>query len=124
MQVFKIVDADEWHAAEAQGVYRGSAADTRDGFIHLSTSEQLARTLTRHFPDADNLLLVAFDSDDLGAALKWENSGDEDDFPHLYGDLDLKLVRWTHAIAKKAAGVYALPVQAFVSQPEPPKRTN
>ena len=31
------------------GAFAGSADDLRDGFIHLSTREQLAGTIAKHF---------------------------------------------------------------------------
>jgi uncharacterized protein (DUF952 family) len=113
MQVFKIVDTDEWKAAQDAGVYSGSAADKTDGFIHLSTSAQLATTLTRHFAKADNLTLVSIDSDALKEALKWEPSASGDTYPHLYGDLDPAAVKWSAAIPKRPGGVFVLPVRAF-----------
>ncbi len=35
--------------SRAQGIYRGSADDARDGFIHFSTAAQVAGTAVRHF---------------------------------------------------------------------------
>src|ERR1700748_1480302 len=107
--VFKILPADDWRAAEEAKVYRGSAGDKRDGFIHLSTSDQLAGTLARHFSQQRNLVLVAIEADDLGDKLKWEESGNDGSFPHLYHALDLSLVRWVSTIGDKAPGVFALP---------------
>lgn len=124
MQVFKILPIDEWERAKEGGVYRGSADDKRDGFIHLSTSAQLAATLTRHFADATGLMLVALESDDLGDKLKWEDNGKGDSFPHLYHALDLSLVRWTSTIPNKAPGVFALPAQAFATSPAAPGRAS
>jgi uncharacterized protein (DUF952 family) len=42
--IYKICTAAEWRAAEAAGVYRGSAVDQRDGFIHFSTAKQAPET--------------------------------------------------------------------------------
>jgi uncharacterized protein (DUF952 family) len=124
MLVFKIVDADEWQAAQDIGAYRGSAADQKDGFIHLSTSAQLAGTLSRHFADADNLMLVAVDTDAMGEGLKWEATSSGDIYPHLYGDLALAAVEWASAILRKSPGVFALPVKAFVNTGEAPHKVN
>ena len=124
MQVFKIVDANEWKAAQDAGVYSGSAADKTDGFIHLSTSAQLATTLTKHFAKLDNLTLVAIETDALSSALKWEPSSNGDSYPHLYGDLQLAAVKWSTPIPKRPGGVFVLPVEAFTQAGGPPKRTN
>jgi len=45
---FKIVDAAEWTEARKAGAYAGSAVDLADGYIHLSTAEQLEETARRH----------------------------------------------------------------------------
>ena len=90
--VYKIVPAVLWREAQAQGVFRGSEHDKRDGFIHFSTAEQAAETAARHFAGQDDLLLVAVDSVALGAALKWEPSRGGALFPHLYGELALNAV--------------------------------
>jgi uncharacterized protein (DUF952 family) len=109
MLIFKIVHSDEWHAAEATGLYRGSAKDRADGFLHFSTEEQLIGTLTRYYADADNLVLVAVDADSLGDALKYEPSTAGALYPHLYGDLPLPVVRWVRPIARDAQDKFTLP---------------
>ncbi len=116
MQLFKILARKEWNAAKKAGVYRGSADDVRDGFIHLSTSAQLAETLSRHFAHATDLVLVSLDSDSLGAALKWEPGGHGTDFPHLYGEIDPSRVLWSEPIGLKSPGVFRLPVRAYVDR--------
>lgn len=90
-------------------MYRGSAADLRDGFIHFSTAAQLAGTLVKHFAQQRDLILVAVDANTLGPALKWEASRGGDQFPHLYGDLPLTAVRWTRPLPEEADGKRALP---------------
>ena len=40
--IYKLMTAAEWDAAWAEGVYRGSEQDERDGFIHFSTAAQIA----------------------------------------------------------------------------------
>lgn len=124
MLVFKILHKDEWQAAQAVRSFTGSQDDRRDGFIHLSTSAQLAGTLARHFPEATGLILVAMQTDLLGEALKWEASRDGESFPHLYGALDLKWVVWASPIENKAPGVFKLPVEAFAELRPPRGRAN
>lgn len=83
MAIFKIFRAAEWAAFEAAGVFAGSADDLRDGFLHLSTDEQLEGTLARHFTGEAGLVVaevdVAGDAD-----LRWEVSRGGARFPHLY----------------------------------------
>jgi uncharacterized protein (DUF952 family) len=86
-RVYKIMSQDDWASAMVSGEYQGSAADLADGFIHLSAADQAAETARRHFAGRDDLVLVTFDADDLGEALKWEPSRGGALFPHLYGPL-------------------------------------
>ena len=92
--IYKVLPAAEWQAAASTGAYYGSADDVRDGFIHLSSLSQIAGTLARHFANAPDLLLVAFDSDQLGPHLKFETSRGGSLFPHLYAPLPTHLALW------------------------------
>lgn len=85
--VYKILPAGDWQGAVAAGSYAGSADDTRDGFIHLSTAEQLPGTAEKFFKGQRGLVLVQFAAADLGPALKWEPSRGGALFPHLYAVL-------------------------------------
>jgi len=90
--IYKICTAAEWHDAERDGAYRGSAVDLRDGFIHFSTAEQAAETAAKWFAGQPDLVLVSVDAEALGEHLKWEPSRGGQLFPHLYGPLPLSAV--------------------------------
>ncbi|MBL8905579.1 MAG: DUF952 domain-containing protein [Rhizobiales bacterium] len=92
--IYKICPADAWREAEEKGTFAGSAIDRRDGFIHLSAAHQLRETARRHFAGQEGLVLVAFESEDFGADLKWEASRGGDLFPHVYGVLPAASARW------------------------------
>jgi uncharacterized protein (DUF952 family) len=86
-RVYKILSTAEWSSAKAAGAFEGSADDRRDGYIHLSAEAQWRETARRWFAGRYELVLVAFESEDLGEDLKWEPSRGGDLFPHLYGPL-------------------------------------
>ncbi|HEY4113140.1 MAG TPA: DUF952 domain-containing protein [Rhizomicrobium sp.] len=88
---------------------KGSDNDRADGFLHFSTAEQLMGTLTHYYAAADDLVLVAVDSDVLGDALKFEASRDGVLFPHLYAALPQSAVRWVKPISRSASGEFVLP---------------
>jgi len=90
--IYKIVSADEWRAAETQGVFHGAAIDLTDGYIHFSSAEQVEETAARHFAGKADLLLVAIAVVKLGDALKWEVSRGGALFPHLYAPLTMDAV--------------------------------
>src|SRR3974390_2568104 len=102
--IYKIMTRAEWEEAEAAGVYRGSAHDARDGFIHFSAAAQLTETARKYFSGVPDLVLLAVDLNALGNspspqpspargegaaphALRWEPSRGGELFPHLYADL-------------------------------------
>lgn len=107
--IYKICTAAEWAEAERAGVYRGSAVDRRDGFIHFSTSEQAAETAAKWFAGQRDLVLVAVDADVLGDKLKWEPSRGGAMFPHLYGELEIKAVLRVDPLPLDSAGHHMFP---------------
>jgi len=108
--IYKICDLASWRAAEALGIYRGSADDARDGFIHFSTAAQLAETAAKHFAGQTGLMLVAIDAERSSQdRLKWEPSRGGDLFPHLYAALPLAAVRWARPLADEVDGRRPLP---------------
>ena len=88
MLIYKIATIEQWRAAKREGVFAGSPVDLADGFIHFSTAEQARETAARHFADRRDLVLVAFEADALGPALRFEPSRGGALFPHLYASLD------------------------------------
>lgn len=101
---FKIVDAAEWDAARAAGAYAGSAVDLQDGYIHLSTADQLEETARRHYAGREGLRLLEVDMDRLGA-VKWEPSRGGALFPHQYGELPVAAVVSDRSLSVSADGV-------------------
>ncbi|MBS0333986.1 MAG: DUF952 domain-containing protein [Proteobacteria bacterium] len=92
-RIYKILSRAEWVAARAVGRFDGSAVDRKDGFIHFSTAAQAQETARRHFAGQTGLVVLEVEADDLGGSLRWEPSRGGDLFPHLYGGLDVSLVR-------------------------------
>lgn len=105
--VYKIVPADLWRAAEADGVFRGAPVDVRDGFIHLSAVSQVRETAARHFAGAEDLLLVTVAV--AGLHIRWEPSRGGDLFPHLYGELPLSAVLKVELLPLGPSGTHAFP---------------
>lgn len=98
-----------WEAAVRDDIYRGSPDDHRDGFIHLSSSGQVAGTLARHYAGQSDLVLIAYDAAALADALKWEPSRGGELFPHVYGPLAPAAALWVRPIAVEADGGHTLP---------------
>jgi uncharacterized protein (DUF952 family) len=108
-RIYKICSASAWREAERQGVFRGSADDARDGFIHFSSAPQVAETARKHFFGEPSLVLIEVDADALGVRLRWERSRNGELFPHLYGELDLGAVRAVLNLHVRADGTHDIP---------------
>ena len=90
-------------------MYRGSADDIRDGFIHFSTAPQVEETARKHYSGQTGLFLIAVDADLLGKPLRWERSRNEQLFPHLYGELDLGAVTGVLDMRARPDGTHDIP---------------
>jgi uncharacterized protein (DUF952 family) len=91
-RIYKLLDGASWRAAQAAGVFTGSAVDARDGFIHFSDASQARETAGLYFHGQDDLWLLAVETDRLDAELRWEASRRGALFPHLYGSLPVAAV--------------------------------
>ncbi len=89
---YKILTADEWAQFEADGVFRGAPVDLEDGYIHLSTAEQLQSTLDKYFAGQTGLVIAEVDLAPFGEQLKWEEARGGQLFPHIYGALPMSAV--------------------------------
>ena len=105
--LFHILPADDWHQAKTEGSY-GPASLEREGFIHLSTARQLVKTATRFYRGQRGLLVLRIREESLLAKLVFEPA-DGDEFPHLYGKLNLDAVVDSVAFPPKPDGTFDFP---------------
>jgi len=89
---WKILTTDQWAAFETAGAYHGAPVDIADGYIHLSTSDQLQGTLDKHFAGQTGLVILEIDLTALGETVRWEVSRGGALFPHVYGVLPMTAV--------------------------------
>ena len=104
--IYKILSKAEWRAAPAAGVFRGSAVDLNDGYIHFSSAAQAPETAAKHFSGRHDLMLFAVEAENLGSQLHWETSRGGERFPHLYAELPLSAVVWVRPLPLGADGRY------------------
>lgn len=89
--IYKILVFKDWQSWA--DIYRGSAHDLRDGFIHFSTATQLQETLNKFYGKEDEVVIAEFDASDLAENLQWDTSREGEKFPHLYGNLKTGLAK-------------------------------
>lgn len=107
--IYKITPRVAWEEAEQRGKFEGAAIDLQDGYIHFSSSDQVAETAAKHFAGQHDLLLVAVDADSLDDALKWEVSRGGALFPHLYAHLSMQSVLWAKPMPLSEDGEHIIP---------------
>ena len=107
--IYKICPAELWREAQSRSRFDGAQVDLADGFIHFSTADQVVETARRHFSGQSDLMLLAVDSVELGASLRWEPSRGGDLFPHLYGPLATHAVLWAEPLPLDGEGRHLFP---------------
>lgn len=84
---FKLLRSDEWQNWRESGVFTGAPVDIADGYIHLSSRDQVRETAAKWFADVDPLFLVMVDLVELRDTVRWEPSRGGALFPHVYGPI-------------------------------------
>jgi uncharacterized protein (DUF952 family) len=85
-----LCSAADWRAAQATGEHRPKSLD-ENGFVHLSTREQVHLPANRLYAGRTDLVLLRIDATQLTSPIRWEPGVATDPdamvFPHLYGPL-------------------------------------
>lgn len=107
--ILHITTYEAWQTAQENGVYEPPSLAT-EGFIHCSTAEQAVGVANALYRGQTDLVLLAIDADKTRAALRYEDcyeAGQE--FPHLYGPLNLDAVVQVLPFPPDDDGRFSLP---------------
>jgi len=108
---YKVLTADQLALLEHEGSFAGAPVDLADGYIHLSTADQLAATIDKHFAGQSDLQIAAIDLEALDEAVRWEESRGGALFPHIYDTpLTLDVVLAYGPLEREEDGSIRLPV--------------
>lgn len=107
MFVYKILSAQDWAIAEAEGVSR-TDLDEGDGYVHLSTRAQVGETLALHYAGTKDVRLLEYAVEGVGD-VRWEPSRGGQLFPHLYGRLRIDKAARIWRLSVGADGAPMLP---------------
>ncbi len=111
-RIYKILTRRAWDEAKVTGVFLGAPIDIQDGYIHFSTAAQAGETARLHFRGQHDLILVGFEAEAFGDALRWEPSRGGQLFPHLYGPLATDKAVSTDELPLDAEHVPVMPTLA------------
>lgn len=115
--IFHITTKLAWEDAKKSGEYRAASLLT-EGFIHCSTLAQVLPVANSFYKDQDGLILLTIEDTLLSSDLKWEApSGgtpppgvpEGDQFPHIYGPINLDAVVDIVELISNPDGTFSLP---------------
>ena len=98
--IFHVAERSDWE--KRSGGFYHPAGFLEEGFIHLCTPEQLVGVVGRFYLDRDDLVLLTINPEKLKNKLVYEDLyGHGDEFPHLYGKLNVDAVVEARAFSTK-----------------------
>lgn len=107
MKILHITTKTDWRTALEAGAYKADSLET-EGFIHCSRADQVAKVANAFYAGQAELVLLHIDTDALQSDLRWE-AADGDEFPHIYGPVNLEAVASVEAFAPGKNGVFQYP---------------
>jgi histidine triad (HIT) family protein len=112
--ILHIAKKSDWEKARAKGELAPSSLE-REKFIHFSFPAQVVESANRHYRGEKDLVLLRVDPNKLKASLKLEPSRGGEEFPHLYGPLNVDAVMEAMPFQEFGSEGFSLPAQAGVS---------
>ena len=103
-----ITTEDTWQCALLAGYY-APAQFAAEGFIHLSTIDQVITVANRFYRGLSRAILLTIDPHRLQGEVRYEPGDDGAWFPHLYGVLNLDAVIAVQPFTPDNSGTYILP---------------
>ena len=106
--IFHITHKNQWQQAQQQGFYRCDSLGS-EGFIHCSRREQVVWVADSFYRAHTSLVLLCIDSAVVQAEVKHETIENGEQFPHIYGVLNLDAVVDILDFAPGKDGLFELP---------------
>jgi uncharacterized protein (DUF952 family) len=96
--IFHVTTSAGWKQALEQGSYQAESL-ALEGFIHCSKQSQLTGVLERYYKNQTGLVLLHIDESKVTAPLQYDFSPSvNEEFPHIYGPLNLDAIDKTEAL--------------------------
>jgi uncharacterized protein (DUF952 family) len=109
--IYHIAFRSDWEEALRNGEYRMSTLGKtleEEGFIHASTSRQVAPVANLLYPEGSDLLVLEIDTDRLYFEVRYDYVADQNElFPHIYGPLNTGAVVRTHRLTRGDDGQFS-----------------
>lgn len=108
-RIYHLACRADWATAHPDVGYRHPSLED-EGFVHLSTGDQVIASADLYLAGREDLLLLTVATERLVAPLRWEHSASRGvDFPHLFGPLNLDAVVLAQPLPPGEDGRFAFP---------------
>ena len=108
--IYHITKPTIWNSGLSNGAYVPVEFD-KDGFIHCSKEDQVLDVAGRYYSGQTELLLLRIEPSRLTSKLVYENLiGGDEQFPHIYGPLNINAVDSTAEFTMNSDGNFEFPV--------------
>ena len=112
-ELLHITDRACWEDAVRAGEYRMSTRGVtleQEGFIHCSLRHQLRAVAELVYSDADDLVVLVIDSEQVPANIRYEAAvAGGEHYPHIYGALPVGAVTEVVSVGRAEGGRMILP---------------
>jgi uncharacterized protein (DUF952 family) len=109
--IFHITRREQWTRAKRVGLYMGDTLGT-EGFIHSSTPQQVLKVANRVFRGRKGLVLLCIDPEKVRPEIRYEAAQDGEEYPHIYGPLNVDAVVQALKFEPGEDGTFVLPKEA------------
>lgn len=107
--IFHITQPALWEKAKSSGIYNGDTLES-EGFIHCSTRSQVVGVANRFFRNQENLILLCIDDCKVKPEIRYEVVEEEEQYPHIYGGLNIDAVLEVIDFEAGKDGLFELPL--------------
>ena len=89
--IFHISKREQWEKTKLERVYRTDTLASQ-GYIHCSNSQQIVKVANVKYHGQKELVLLYITTDRVQSEIKYENAGNEELYPHIYGPLNIDAI--------------------------------
>lgn len=101
-RLYHIAERQRWSDGSESGSYNPASMDV-DGFIHCSFERQVQRSLDKFFSSQGAVVVLEIDPGLLKSEVRVEPA-DGDEFPHIYGAINVDAVVATKLLVRGDEG--------------------
>jgi len=108
--ILHITKREQWKEAQSTKIYRGDTLDS-EGFIHCSTPQQVIKVANNFFRYQTGLVILCIESEKVEPEIRYEGLDAGEQFPHIYGALNIRAVVRVLDFEPGEDGLFTLPAE-------------